>query len=431
MADADAPAAAPAAAPSTEDSLLPDATSDSDDDADEKLVAGLSVEECVNMAGVHKEQGNEMFKSGLNDKALASYSEGLRYLTKHTSEAAAAPTLLSLHTNLAATHLRLERWAEARASAASALEIEPDLVKARFRRGVASFRLGALDEAKADLTAVCKADPKNRDARTELSQVVEALKVARSAERKSMSGLFSGQGGLYREEEARERRKRDEEARSRKKKREEEESLKQEWRDECARLKAERAAADGAAADGAAAEEPAAPAAAEGEAMEEEPPISFDDWKKQREEAAKAAKEKAEEEEKARKEAEAAERHRQRAKTDVVVVDDDDDLKGFTGGYKKRADGSTTTYFDRQVPRRSPCRARSHRGPTHARQAGRAAAARQWPPGDKCLSQTVQQPTRERPAAPPRSQVALVVAIARNRPPRAARAPRTRRRASL
>ena len=425
MADADGTAAAPAAAPSTEDSLLPDATSDSDDDADEKLVAGLSVEECVNMAGVHKEQGNEMFKSGLNDKALASYSEGLRYLTKHTSEAAAAPTLLSLHTNLAATHLRLERWAEARASAASALEIEPDLVKARFRRGVASFRLGALDEAKADLTAVCKADPKNRDARTELSQVVEALKVARSEERKSMSGLFSGQGGLYREEEARERRKRDEEARSRKKKREEEESLKQEWRDECARLKAEGAAADGAAADGAAAE-----GAAEGEAMEEEPPITFDDWKKQREEAAKAAKEKAEEEEKARKEAEAAERHRQRAKTDVVVVDDDDDLKGFTGGYKKRADGSTTTYFDRQVPRSSPCRAQPPR-PTHARQAGRAAAARQWPPGDKCLSQTVQQPTRERPAAPPRSQVALVVAIARNRPPRAARAPRTRRRASL
>ena len=371
MADADAPAAAPAAAPSTEDTLLPDATSDSDDDADEKLVAGLSVEECVNMAGVHKEQGNEMFKSGLNDKALASYSEGLRYLTKHTSEAAAAPTLLSLHTNLAATHLRLEQWAEARASAASALEIEPDLVKARFRRGVASFRLGALDEAKADLTAVCKADPKNRDARTELSQVVEALKVARSEERKSMSGLFSGQGGLYREEEARERRKRDEEARSRKKKREEEESLKQEWRDECARLKAERAAADGAAAEGAAAEG----AAAEGEAMEEEPPISFEDWKKQREEAAKAAKEKAEEEEKARKEAEAAERHRQRAKTDVVVVDDDDDLKGFTGGYKKRADGSTTTYFDRQV---RPAGARAARAATaaHTRTASRPSGRR-------------------------------------------------------
>ena len=67
-----------------------------------------------------------------------------------------------------------------------------------------------------------------------------------------------------------------------------------------------------------------------------------------------------------------AKRHRQRAKTDVVVVDDDDDLKGFTGGYKKRADGSTTTYFDRQVPRSSPCRARSHRGPhTHGKPAER------------------------------------------------------------
>ena len=47
-------------------------------------------------------------------------------------------------------------------------------------------------------------------------------------------------------------------------------------------------------------------------------------------------------------------------------------LKGVIKGYKKRADGSTTTYFDRQVPRRSPCRARSHRGPhTHGKPAER------------------------------------------------------------
>ena len=33
----------------------------------------------------------------------------------------------------------------------------------------------------------------------------------------------------------------------------------------------------------------------------------------------------------------------------MVKVDDEEDLKGIVRGYKKRADGSTTSYFDREV----------------------------------------------------------------------------------
>ena len=41
---------------------------------------------------------------------------------------------------------------------------------------MAASNLGQFDEAKADLTAVCKADPKNREARTVLEVVLAALK---------------------------------------------------------------------------------------------------------------------------------------------------------------------------------------------------------------------------------------------------------------
>jgi len=84
-------------------------------------------------------------------------------------------------------------------------------------------------------------------------------------------------------------------------------------------------------------------------AAEEKPPISFEDFKKNKEEAEKAAKEAREAEEKAHKAAEDEARHRARAKEDVVKVDDEDDLGGVVRGYKKRADGSTTSYFTREV----------------------------------------------------------------------------------
>ena len=33
----------------------------------------------------------------------------------------------------------------------------------------------------------------------------------------------------------------------------------------------------------------------------------------------------------------------------MVTVEDEEDLKDMVRGYKKRADGSTTSYFDREV----------------------------------------------------------------------------------
>ena len=80
----------------------------------------------------------------------------------------------------------------------------------------------------------------------------------------------------------------------------------------------------------------------------EPPPISFEAFKEQREAKAKEEKAKLEEKEKKRKEAEEEARRRARKEEQVVVVDDEDDLKDVRG-YKKRSDGSTTSFFDREI----------------------------------------------------------------------------------
>lgn len=414
-----------------EDSLLPDVSNtddgDSDDD-DPDPTEGLSLAECVEKANAHKAEGNAHFVAKRSREALACYDKGVSFVSKHSLEPEARPLLIALHTNSAACHNRLgaaeedatrasEEWKAAIKSANASLEIDYS-DKAMFRRGVAHARRGELDEAKTDLTAVCKGDPKNREAREELASVVAALKERKQEERKAYGSMFSGPS-MYREEEIREKRKKEEEEQKKAKEKAEEAKLRKEWRDECDRLRAEGAekrpklaAADvsGAAAAGEAAPAPEAPAeaveamtldtpdatgselgadkgtdAAAAKGSEEQAdsdddadePISFADFKKQKEDAKKEA----EEELKAAKEAALAERQRARAKTDVVRVDDEDDLKGVIRGYKKRADGSTTSYFTREVDPETKAILDAQKAPKRLDpQASGAAAAASTPP---------------------------------------------------
>ena len=90
----------------------------------------------------------------------------------------------------------------------------------------------------------------------------------------------------------------------------------------------------------------AAMAAAAGADADVDAPISFEQWKKEKEEKDKAEKEAREKAEKEAKDAAAEERRRAR-KAEKIELKNDEDLKGFQKGYKVRADGSKTSYFDR------------------------------------------------------------------------------------
>ena len=129
-----------------DDDLVPDISNAVEEEsttepAEEDLTVGLSLAECVEKANAHKAEGNEHFKASRSCEAVACYSLGVRYLTKHLLEAEARPVLVALHTNSAACHIREEAWSKAIASANSSVEI--DLThKALYRRGVAYARLG-------------------------------------------------------------------------------------------------------------------------------------------------------------------------------------------------------------------------------------------------------------------------------------------------
>ena len=75
--------------------------------------------------------------------------------------------------------------------ATKALEIDPKNVTALWKRGEARMKFGLLKNARADVLAACKLDPKNKTLRKALAAVEKAQDVAKAHEKEAFGGLFS------------------------------------------------------------------------------------------------------------------------------------------------------------------------------------------------------------------------------------------------
>ena len=218
---------------------------DSDDDDEEASSAVLNL---IRKATDLKAKGNDAFKGGELGSATTAYEGAIERLTSEAAKKAlgvwwqnnpladdtATPLLVTCYSNLAMCRVKNQQWEAAVKAADSCLKLEPSNVKARFRRGVAESNTGRYDEAKVDLTAVIRADPKNREARTILEVVNAAIKERQTAEKAAAQKAFAGKG-LYADEEAK-RLKAAKDAADAKAAAEAAEL--REWRDECDHLRA-------------------------------------------------------------------------------------------------------------------------------------------------------------------------------------------------
>ncbi|KAH8052858.1 activator of Hsp90 ATPase [Aureococcus anophagefferens] len=269
---------------------------------------GLAV---VAEALAFKETGNQLLKDGVYTDAVSEYAKGIDVLVAFEKAQKKADDALvkdsddddddakkddepdlaavelrevrvSLHLNSAMALLKLERWEDAIGSADGALAVQPECVKALYRRGCARAKLLQIESAASDLKR-CK---------------------------KRFGGALNAGKGLYGDKEAeKEKKKRDEQlASAKKRRRHEDENKEREARGEDA--------------------------------------ISYADWEKaekaeekKKEDAAKKERDRVQ---KLRDEM----RRKERAERgdDRVVVDDELDLKSCKG-YKTLPNGRRTSYF--------------------------------------------------------------------------------------
>ncbi|CAM9832623.1 unnamed protein product, partial [Pylaiella littoralis] len=195
------------------------ATSDSDDETEDQSGGGgaaaaktssKSPEEKLIKAVGYKDKGNACIASGENAVALKHYERGIKIVSTLGTDNQVKSLLLSLRLNLALACTKEERYFDAASAATKVLEVDSGNVKALFRRGVARARLGSLEDAKADLLAVFKADPRNGGAKKELKLVRDRLVEHKKKEKASYGGLFD-KGPMYNDKEV-ERQKREADA---------------------------------------------------------------------------------------------------------------------------------------------------------------------------------------------------------------------------
>ena len=307
-----------------------------------------------------KEEGNQAFGSGDLDGAARAYRVGTSLLKPHHRKDCSEEEegkeeekdrrqdevrslLLVLQTNLSMVMYRRGEITVARDAASGALEIDPDHVKARYRRALARRRLGDVTGCREDLRAALRTDPANRSVRAELASLRREAGEARRIEQERLSRAFSSGGGkgsksfLYGDREEEEERKERERVEREEAKAADLKRRQGEWGDECVRRM---------------------------DANEE--PVTFDEWDKARrereEEEEKARKKARKEKEDARRAAREAERRAARGGgggggggkgSDGDDGSDGDELTekelAEMRGYKKTADGRTTSYFNREI----------------------------------------------------------------------------------
>ncbi|ELK25777.1 Protein unc-45 like protein A [Myotis davidii] len=102
-----------------------------------------------------RKDGNELFKCGDYEGALAAYTQALDLGATPQDQAV-------LHRNRAACHLKLEDYSKAETEASKAIDKDGGDVKALYRRSQALEKLGRLDQAVLDLQRCVSLEPKNR-----------------------------------------------------------------------------------------------------------------------------------------------------------------------------------------------------------------------------------------------------------------------------
>ena len=92
--------------------------------------------------------------------------------------------------------INLKAWGEAAEAASKVLEKEPANLKGLYRRGFARMHIGLLEEAKADLLAAARGDPKSKPVRAALAELKTRIAEAKKKDKATFGGLF-GRVSMY------------------------------------------------------------------------------------------------------------------------------------------------------------------------------------------------------------------------------------------
>lgn len=159
---------------------------------------GAQKQHMFNASTMLKNEGNAFIKSEKYADALQAYNKALDNL-KAFDGSDIEQLQLSLLLNAALCHLKHKDWSKTVETCDEALKISPKAFKAFFRRGLARFELGQLQDAVTDISLASKLSPEDKTISADLERVTKDSKARglsdkdlKEAEKKAQSLLAAG-----------------------------------------------------------------------------------------------------------------------------------------------------------------------------------------------------------------------------------------------
>jgi len=155
----------------------------------------LSPQEKLQKGIAEKEKGNESFKKGELSNALLHYHNGLNcanglYGLPAAEEKTLKELKATIYNNMAVVHLKQGKNDRALSDLQFVLSIEPNNVKALFRRGKLFLTQGDLDKARVDLEKVKQLAPTDNEITRELQVLEKKEKEQVARSKKVFSKMF-------------------------------------------------------------------------------------------------------------------------------------------------------------------------------------------------------------------------------------------------
>jgi len=157
------------------------------------VAAELPLAERIAFAQARKDKGGELFQQSRFRLALDRYDKVLALFNADENDPAVAELRLLCELNRAACLLKVGDPTGAIAACNNVLDVDPDQIKALFRRGSARFQMSNYSGALSDMNEVLQKDPRNVDARNMVVQIRAAKKQYSQKEKTTAAKMVIGQ----------------------------------------------------------------------------------------------------------------------------------------------------------------------------------------------------------------------------------------------
>jgi len=146
--------------------------------------------ERAELAKQYKTEGNELWKNKKADEALKQWELALDYMEGIQDKESEAFEI-SVRLNLSLVNKNIANFKKAIEHADAALRLNPQNVKALYRRAQARIGQSDYDLAKADLKQALEKEPDNQDIKSELKSLEARIREAEKREKSMFNKMFA------------------------------------------------------------------------------------------------------------------------------------------------------------------------------------------------------------------------------------------------